>query len=133
MPNLPSRMTVIAIRAPGGSEVLVPEERPVPALGPGEVMVKIAAAGVNRPDVAQRMGFYPPPKGASDIPGLEILADLVDRFWYGDAGLAAEIRLQRQCFGLTSLDRRRLQWEIARGEEAEKRRGGRPAPVRPRT
>lgn len=68
----------------------------------------------------------------ADIPGLEILADLVDRFWYGDAGLAAEIRLQRQCFGLTSLDRRRLQWEIARGEEAEKRRGGRGAPVRPR-
>jgi NADPH:quinone reductase len=77
MPNLPSRMTAIAIRAPGGPEVLVPEERPMPTLGPGEVMVKVAAAGVNRPDVAQRMGFYPPPKGASDIPGLEIAGEIV--------------------------------------------------------
>jgi hypothetical protein len=68
----------------------------------------------------------------SDIPGLEILADLVDRYWYGDAGLAAEIRLQRQCFGLTSLDRRRLQWEIARGEEATRRSGRGNGPARPR-
>jgi putative PIG3 family NAD(P)H quinone oxidoreductase len=70
--TLPSRMTVIAIRAPGGPEMLVPEERPLPAPGPGEILVKVAAAGVNRPDVRQRQGTYPPPKGATDIPGLEI-------------------------------------------------------------
>jgi NADPH:quinone reductase len=73
----PSRMTAIAIRAPGGPEVLVPEERPVPAPGAGEILVKVAAAGVNRPDVMQRMGLYPPPKGASDIPGLEIAGEVV--------------------------------------------------------
>jgi len=72
MSKLPSRMTAIAIRAPGGPDVLVPEERPVPALGAGEVLVEVKAAGVNRPDVMQRMGLYPPPPGASDIPGLEI-------------------------------------------------------------
>jgi hypothetical protein len=59
---------------------------------------------------------------AADVPGLVLVARLIDRFNYGDVSLAAEIRLQRQCFGLTPLDRRRLQWEIARGEEAEKRR-----------
>jgi NADPH2:quinone reductase len=70
-------MTAIAIRAPGGPEVLVPEERPMPVLGPAEVLVKVAAAGVNRPDVMQRQGLYPPPKGASDIPGLEIAGEIV--------------------------------------------------------
>ena len=70
MPNVPARMTAIAIRAPGGPEMLVPEERPVPQPAQGEVLVKVAAAGVNRPDVMQRMGHYPPPKGATDIPGL---------------------------------------------------------------
>ena len=69
MPTLPSRMTVIAIHAPGGPEMLVPEERAVTMPGPGEILVKVAAAGVNRPDVRQRQGTYPPPKGASDIPG----------------------------------------------------------------
>jgi NADPH2:quinone reductase len=69
---LPVRMTAIAIRAPGGPEMLVPEERPVPTPGAGEILVKVAAAGVNRPDVMQRMGLYPPPKGAPEIPGLEI-------------------------------------------------------------
>ncbi len=69
---LPATMTVIAIRAPGGPEMLVAEQRPVPAPGPGEMLVKVAAAGVNRPDVMQRLGLYPPPKGATDIPGLEI-------------------------------------------------------------
>ena len=71
------RMTVIAIRAPGGPEMLVPEERPVPQLGSGEVLVKVAAAGVNRPDVMQRQGLYPPPQGATDIPGLEIAGEVV--------------------------------------------------------
>jgi NADPH2:quinone reductase len=77
MTSLPAGMTAIAIRAPGGAEVLVPEERPIPVLGPAEVLVKVAAAGVNRPDVMQRMGHYPPPKGASDIPGLEIAGEIV--------------------------------------------------------
>ena len=75
--SLPSRMTAIAISKPGGPEMLVPEERAVPALAPGEVMVRVVAAGVNRPDVVQRMGHYPPPKGATDIPGLEIAGEVV--------------------------------------------------------
>ena len=77
MSSLPSRMTAIAIRAPGGPEVLVPEERPVPQPGAGEVLVKVTAAGVNRPDVMQRQGLYPPPPGASEIPGLEIAGEVV--------------------------------------------------------
>jgi NADPH:quinone reductase len=77
MPALPAQMTVIAIRAPGGPEVLVPEQRPLPQLADGEVLVKVAAAGVNRPDVMQRRGLYPPPKGATDIPGLEIAGEVV--------------------------------------------------------
>jgi NADPH:quinone reductase len=77
MSSLPSRMTVIAIRAPGGPEMLVPEERPLPQPGTGEVLVKVTAAGVNRPDVMQRQGLYPPPPGASDIPGLEIAGEVV--------------------------------------------------------
>jgi NADPH2:quinone reductase len=77
MPALPAQMTVIAIRAPGGPEVLVPEQRPLPQLAPDEVLVKVAAAGVNRPDVMQRRGLYPPPKGATDIPGLEIAGEVV--------------------------------------------------------
>ncbi|MCE1237215.1 MAG: NAD(P)H-quinone oxidoreductase [Hyphomicrobiales bacterium] len=72
MIEIPATQTVIAIPTPGGPEALVAETRAVPAPGPGEVLVKIAAAGVNRPDVLQREGGYPPPKGASDIPGLEI-------------------------------------------------------------
>jgi NADPH2:quinone reductase len=68
---------VIAIRAPGGPDMLVPEQRPMPQLADGEVLVKVAAAGVNRPDVAQRQGNYPPPKGATDIPGLEIAGEVV--------------------------------------------------------
>jgi NADPH2:quinone reductase len=70
-------MTAIGISAPGGPEVLVPEERPVPTPGTGEILVKVAAAGVNRPDVMQRQGLYPPPKGAPDIPGLEIAGEVV--------------------------------------------------------
>ncbi len=75
--SLPSRMIAIGIKAPGGPETLVPEERAVPAPGDGEILVKVAAAGVNRPDVMQRKGLYPPPKGAPDIPGLEIAGDVV--------------------------------------------------------
>jgi putative PIG3 family NAD(P)H quinone oxidoreductase len=65
-------MMAIEIREPGGPEVLAAAERPRPAPGPGEVLIAVAAAGVNRPDVMQRRGQYPPPPGASDIPGLEI-------------------------------------------------------------
>ncbi len=70
--TLPKTMNAIEIEAPGGPEVLVPGERPVPTPGAGEVLIQVAAAGVNRPDVLQRLGGYPPPPGASDIPGLEI-------------------------------------------------------------
>ena len=77
MPALPAEMTVIAIRAPGGPEMLVPERRPLPAIADEEVLVRVAAAGVNRPDVMQRLGLYPPPKGATDIPGLEIAGEVV--------------------------------------------------------
>src|SRR6185295_13630795 len=74
---LPARMTAIAISAPGGPEVLKPEERDVPKPGASEILVKVAAAGVNRPDVMQRKGQYPPPPGAPDIPGLEIAGEVV--------------------------------------------------------
>jgi NADPH2:quinone reductase len=77
MPALPAQMTAIAIRAPGGPEMLVPEERPLPRPGEGEVLVQVAAAGVNRPDVMQRQGLYPPPAGATDIPGLEIAGEVI--------------------------------------------------------
>jgi putative PIG3 family NAD(P)H quinone oxidoreductase len=72
MEKLPAQMTVIGISRPGGPEVLLPETRAVPVPGPGEILIKVAAAGVNRPDVAQRSGAYPPPPGASDLPGLEV-------------------------------------------------------------
>jgi len=77
MEKLPAQMTVIGISKPGGPDVLLPETRPVPAPGAGELLVKVAAAGVNRPDVAQRSGSYPPPPGASDLPGLEIAGEVV--------------------------------------------------------
>jgi NADPH:quinone reductase len=77
MSTIPTSMTVIAIRSPGAPEMLVPEQRPVTPPGEGEVLVKVAAAGVNRPDVMQRMGLYPPPKGATEIPGLEIAGEVV--------------------------------------------------------
>jgi len=77
MEKLPTQMTVIGISKPGGPEVLLPEKRAVPVPGPGEILVKVHAAGVNRPDVAQRSGSYPPPPGASDLPGLEIAGEVV--------------------------------------------------------
>ena len=76
-PNVPSRMTAIEIAGSGGPDVLVPAEREVPEPAPGEVLVAVEAAGVNRPDVMQRQGLYPPPPGASDIPGLEIAGTVV--------------------------------------------------------
>lgn len=77
MPALPAHMTAIAIRAPGGPDMLVAQQRPLPRPAEGEVLVKVAAAGVNRPDVMQRQGLYPPPAGATDIPGLEIAGEVV--------------------------------------------------------
>ena len=77
MEKLPAQMTVIGISKPGGPDVLIPETRAVPAPGPGEILIRVAAAGVNRPDVAQRSGSYPPPPGASDLPGLEVAGEVV--------------------------------------------------------
>src|SRR4026209_56529 len=74
---LPTQMTAIGIKPPGGRETLAPEQRPVPVPGDGEILVKVRAAGVNRPDVMQRKGLYPPPPGTPDIPGLEICGDVV--------------------------------------------------------
>ncbi|HRF61951.1 MAG TPA: NAD(P)H-quinone oxidoreductase [Candidatus Competibacter sp.] len=88
--NLPEMMTVIEITEPGGPEKLVPNRRPVPQPAPGEVLIQVATAGVNRPDCLQRQGGYPPPPGASDIPGLEVagtivaLGEGVDRWRIGD-------------------------------------------------
>lgn len=70
--NLPAEMTAIEIRTPGGPDVLRPVRRPVPQPNAGEVLIRVAAAGVNRPDCLQRRGLYPPPDGASDLPGLEV-------------------------------------------------------------
>ncbi len=77
MHNLPEMMTAIDPAAPGGPEVLIPVERPVPQPQPGEVLIRVAAAGINRPDVMQRKGMYPPPPGAPSIPGLEIAGAVV--------------------------------------------------------
>ena len=90
--DLPATMQAIAIAEPGGPEVLRLEERPVPRPGPGQVLVEVAFAGVNRPDVLQRLGRYPPPPGASDILGLEIAGTVAA------AGAGAERLLgQRVC------------------------------------
>jgi NADPH2:quinone reductase len=75
-------MHAIEISHPGGPDVLRLTQRPIPQPGPGEVLIKVAASGVNRPDVFQRMGKYDPPPGASDLPGLEVGGELVD----GDFG-----------------------------------------------
>ncbi|MEW6466227.1 MAG: NAD(P)H-quinone oxidoreductase [Pseudomonadota bacterium] len=83
-------MNAIDIRAPGGPEVLVPATRPVPVPAAGEVLIRVAASGVNRPDVLQRRGAYPPPPGASDLPGLEVAGEIVggDAAAMAGAGLA---------------------------------------------
>ena len=70
-------MRAIEISQPGGPEVLRPCERPMPVAGPGEVLIRVHAAGVNRPDVLQRSGSYPPPPDASDLPGLEVAGEIV--------------------------------------------------------
>ncbi len=94
MSALPEKMTVIAIAGKGGPEVLVPQTQPVPKPGPGQVLVKVLAAGVNRPDVLQRMGLYPAPKGHNELPGLEIAGEVaaigagVTRFEIGQSVMA---------------------------------------------
>lgn len=70
-------MQVIAIQEPGGPEVLKPEQRRIAVPYEGEILIKVSAAGVNRPDILQRRGAYPPPKGASDLPGLEVSGTIV--------------------------------------------------------
>ena len=77
MSPLPTTMTAIEISSFGGPEGLTPCQRPVPQPAAGEVLIKVRAAGVNRPDVIQRQGNYPPPPGASDIPGLEVSGEIV--------------------------------------------------------
>jgi len=89
--SVPATMKAIEISAPGGPEVLRPAERPVPKPGPGEVLVRVAAAGVNRPDLLQRMGLYPPPPGASDIPGLEIAGTVVAAGAGAEQAIGAEV------------------------------------------
>ncbi len=86
MANLPQMMTAIEITIPGGPEVLELCQRPVPTPAPGEVLLKVAYAGVNRPDVVQRKGLYPPPPGASDLPGLEVSGTVVEVGEGVDAG-----------------------------------------------
>ena len=76
MSAIPREMTAIEIASPGGPEQLKPTRRPVPVPGSDDVLIRVAAAGVNRPDVMQRQGRYPPPKGASDLPGLEVAGEI---------------------------------------------------------
>ncbi|MDO9461768.1 MAG: NAD(P)H-quinone oxidoreductase [Alphaproteobacteria bacterium] len=75
--TIPQTMRAVAITKPGGPEMLQPVSLPTPAPGAGEVLIEVAAAGVNRPDVMQRQGFYPPPPGAPDTPGLEVAGTIV--------------------------------------------------------
>ena len=90
MADLPDMMTAIEISTPGGPEVLVPCQRHVPVPAAGEVLIKVAAAGVNRPDLIQRKGLYPAPPGASDIPGLEVSGVVVAVGEGVDAGKIGE-------------------------------------------
>ena len=74
--TLPSKMRAVEVSQPGGPEVLKPVERPLPQPRPNEILIKVAAAGVNRPDVLQRQGHYPVPPDASDLPGLEVAGEV---------------------------------------------------------
>ena len=91
--TVPQTMIAIDPSSPGGPEVLVPVQRPVPTPGPDEVLIRVAAAGVNRPDVIQRLGHYAPPPGASTIMGLELAGDVVAV----GAGVPAEMIGQPVC------------------------------------
>ena len=94
MTALPATMTVVGITKPGKAEVLVLEQRPVPQAGPHEILIKVATAGVNRGDIVQRHGYYPPPPGASDILGMEVAGEVAalgkdaTRFKVGDKVMA---------------------------------------------
>jgi NADPH2:quinone reductase len=77
-------MHAVEITRPGDPDVLTLTERPVPCPAAGEILIKVAASGVNRPDVFQRMGRYPPPPGVSDLPGLEVAGTVVDGDFSGD-------------------------------------------------
>ena len=94
MTELPNEMRAVAIPTPGGPEALTLTTRPRPSPRAGEILVRVAAAGVNRPDVLQRQGFYAPPPGASDLPGLEVAGEVValgagaSRFKLGEAATA---------------------------------------------
>jgi NADPH2:quinone reductase len=88
MSGVPSEMQAVEIAAPGGPEQLRIAVRPVPKPGAQEVLIRVAAAGINRPDVMQRQGRYPPPAGATDIPGMEAAGEIVS-LGSGVGGLAA--------------------------------------------
>ena len=97
MPSaVPASMKAIVAPQPDGAEELTLVERPVPRAGPGEVLIKVAAAGVNRPDILQRRGLYPPPPGAPDILGLEVSGTVVE------AGEGAEDLLGKQVCALVA-------------------------------
>ena len=95
-------MIAIEISRSGGPDVLLPVERPRPVPQPGDVLIEVAAAGINRPDAMQRRGVYPPPQGVSDIPGLEVAGTIVDvgpeagDWTAGRSGLRAGLR-RRLC------------------------------------
>jgi len=93
MGAVPETMVAIDPAGPGGPDVLVPVERPVPDPGPDEVLIRVAAAGVNRPDVMQRRGLYPPPPGAPSVPGLEVAGTIVA----AGRGAAREMIGERVC------------------------------------
>lgn len=90
---IPADMTAIDCSTPGGPDALVAVRVPTPSPGEGEVLIRVAAAGVNRPDVLQRMGVYPPPPGASPLPGLEVSGEVVAT---GD-GVMRELLGQKMC------------------------------------
>ena len=95
MTSLPRQMTAIAITTPGGPDVLKPQQMAVPAFKANEILIKVAAAGVNRPDVFQRLGDYPPPPGAPATPGLEVAGHVVAR--------GAEVKRYREGDAVTAL------------------------------
>ena len=98
MASVPETMTAIEISTPGGPEVLKPKTMPTPKPAAGQILVKVAAAGVNRPDLMQRAGLYPPPPGHSPLPGLEIAGEVaavgagVTRWKAGRQGVRARQR-----------------------------------------
>ena len=105
-----SEMNVVEISKPGGPDVLVPAQRAIPEAGPGEILIKVVAAGVNRPDALQRAGAYDPPPGASDLPGLECSGTVaavgagVTRWSVGDEVCALLRKNWKRMFGPCCLE-----------------------------